>query len=524
MPCDKPGSNSIITMFSGRVGTPAVRRRAGAASVFSALVLVTVSAYGLGWVGEAMVNRPGVNSSNAQPCIAVDRAGAPWLAWVTTNRAASLSYTKWLGSAWDPEQEVGPNYPGVISRPQPRLAFDNRGSARLSWVNQFSDNHLSVATCASNPSGWDPEIPVSPPDSGYSDFGSSMAWGGGRFWYTLDRAPTQAYDPFSVFASLMDSTTPQPTQAARVSPPDSGYHWFSSVAVDAQGHPHVVWVDVWHYVVLYSFFDGNTWSTPTPVNDTTRVRVPDRAQPRIAIDRQGGLHVCFTGVAAGAASRDIFYSKNRGRGWAPSALVSQDSAYNEWYSDIAVGDSDNVWVVWNRQGEGSDQFRIYAAHFDGDKWSEEVRLDGDQAYYDGGPRVVLDLDENPWVVWDGMTYGGPDLCDIYFNRFSSADIAEPYARVPARPALSLTARSESPSSVQIAYYLPAEGDVSLTILDQLGRSVRVLYQQHQAAGSHAVDWDCRDSRGRPVPFSVLFCRARARGIDETYKFIKTAGK
>ena len=466
-----------------------------------------------------MVNRPGVNSSSLQPCIEMDTTGSPWVVWLTTNRAASLNYTKWLGNAWAPDQEVGLNYPGVIARPQPRLAFDDRGGARLSWVNQFLDNHLSAATCAWNYSGWDPEIAVSPPDSGYSDFASSLAWGGGRFWFTLDRAPTQAYDPFSVFASFMDSTTPQPTPAARVSPPDSGYHWFSHAAVDAQGHPHVVWVDVWRYVVLYSSFDGNTWSTPTPVNDTAHVKVPDRAQPRIAVDHQGGLHVCFTGVMAGAASRDIFYSKNRGSGWAPSALVSQDSAYNEWYSDIAVGDSDNVWVVWERQGESTDQFRIHAAHFDGGRWSEEVRLDGDLAHYDVNARVALDRDGNPCVVWNGHTNAGPDLCDIYFNWFEAASVFERNAGEQAHEPLQLSARPRPGSAVQIAYCLTNPGDVRLQILNTLGQCIYSLAEKGQRSGVHAVEWNGLDSRARPTPSGMYFCRVSEKERNETCKFL-----
>jgi hypothetical protein len=276
---------------------------------------------------------------------------------------------------------------------------------------------------------------------------------------------------------------------------------------------------VQHCLIYHSFFDGNMWSTPLAINDTTYVKVPDRAAPRIAIDRQGSLHVCFTGVAAGAGSRDIFYTRRSGNVWSPATIVTRDGIYNEWYSDIAVGDSNNVWVVWERQGESSDQFRIHASHFDGVNWSPETRLDGNLAHYDCNARVRLDLDGNPWVVWNGETDSGPDLCDIYFNRLLAADVNEERAGQRSGQSPPLTARVGPGSSVQFAYYVETPGDVGLTVLDELGRRIWSRTERNQGVGARTVEWNRLDSRGKGVPSGTYFCRLEKVRTDETCRFL-----
>lgn len=243
------------------------------------------------------------------------------------------------------------------------------------------------------------------------------------------------------------------------------------------------------------------------------------ADPHIVVDNTGMLHVSYTGVARDATGRDIFYSRNDGAGWTPSVRVTSDTAhnYNEWYSDIAADRPDNVWVVWNRQGEGPDQFRVYACHYDGDVWSQEERLDNDSAYYDVDTDLTLDSSGSPWVTWSGTLYGGG--YGVFYNRYDAAGIEEPAAQAQAARTLSLAAPSPCAQPVTIRYVLPAAGNVSLEFYDNLGRKMGTPVKDRQAAGQHTAQWPLGNEDGGSIAPGIYFCRLKAAGIDETCSFV-----
>ncbi|MEW5702578.1 MAG: choice-of-anchor L domain-containing protein [Candidatus Zixiibacteriota bacterium] len=61
----------------------------------------------------------------------------------------------------------------------------------------------------------------------------------------------------------------------------------------------------------------------------------------------------------------------------------------------------------------------------------------------------------------------------------------------------------------IRYALGADADVTLDIVDILGRPVRTLVSQHQMTGEHDVLWDGTDDRGEALASGVYLCRMRA---------------
>lgn len=59
---------------------------------------------------------------------------------------------------------------------------------------------------------------------------------------------------------------------------------------------------------------------------------------------------------------------------------------------------------------------------------------------------------------------------------------------------------------RIRYYLPEPAKVHLEIFDPLGRRIRTLLEQEQAAGFHDVIWDARNDAGQPVASGVYLYR------------------
>jgi 2',3'-cyclic-nucleotide 2'-phosphodiesterase (5'-nucleotidase family) len=70
---------------------------------------------------------------------------------------------------------------------------------------------------------------------------------------------------------------------------------------------------------------------------------------------------------------------------------------------------------------------------------------------------------------------------------------------------------------QIAYSIPLDSDVRLTIYNILGETVRVLVDGYQSAGVHDVTWDGHNQQGGPVASGTYFYRIQAGDFSETKK-------
>ncbi|MBM4167696.1 MAG: T9SS type A sorting domain-containing protein [Ignavibacteria bacterium] len=61
----------------------------------------------------------------------------------------------------------------------------------------------------------------------------------------------------------------------------------------------------------------------------------------------------------------------------------------------------------------------------------------------------------------------------------------------------------------IAYDIPADGIVKLTVFDLLGRHIRTLVDDQQSAGRYRARWDGRDDGGRIVPSGIYIYRIQS---------------
>ncbi len=85
-------------------------------------------------------------------------------------------------------------------------------------------------------------------------------------------------------------------------------------------------------------------------------------------------------------------------------------------------------------------------------------------------------------------------------------------KISASPAqFSLSQNHPNPfnPACEIAYGLPTDCHVKLSIYNMLGHEVRVLVDQHQNAGYKSVKWDGKDGQGQDVTSGVYFYRIEA---------------
>jgi hypothetical protein len=73
----------------------------------------------------------------------------------------------------------------------------------------------------------------------------------------------------------------------------------------------------------------------------------------------------------------------------------------------------------------------------------------------------------------------------------------------------------------IAYHLPADNKVRLSVYDVQGRLIDELVNAQQAAGAYQQYWDCTDTYGLPVAAGVYFCRLTVGGSNDLVKLVVT---
>jgi ligand-binding sensor domain-containing protein len=187
--------------------------------------------------------------------------------------------------------------------------------------------------------------------------------------------------------------------------------WFSDVAVDSWGQPHVVWnsgrsvgqdvVDL----LMYSTLADGEWLVPNDIAVTAYGGYTVR--PAISVDSAGTLHVTFRG------NTTIYYTNApvseawNASAWLPRRRISGADSDSAYYSDVAVDEHGGIHVVWNEgvsSGLGERWLwfgtRNGAAAYDGTRY----RSQESQAALDG--RAVYDMiEDEAGAQWFGTDEG-----------------------------------------------------------------------------------------------------------------------
>ncbi|MGD9403063.1 MAG: FlgD immunoglobulin-like domain containing protein, partial [bacterium] len=99
----------------------------------------------------------------------------------------------------------------------------------------------------------------------------------------------------------------------------------------------------------------------------------------------------------------------------------------------------------------------------------------------------------------------------------AAGVGEDEPGAAARISLSATPNPFT-SATSVAFALPREDDVSLSVYDIRGRVMKTLASGRHEAGIYAIEWDGRDLHGRRAAPGVYFLRLAA-GPDVSLKKI-----
>jgi len=133
----------------------------------------------------------------------------------------------------------------------------------------------------------------------------------------------------------------------------------------------------------------------------------------IAVDSQGHIHVVWSDRRDG--NWEIYYKTFGGASWSSDQRLTF-TAHESANPSIAVDSDDNLHLVWDDTYDGN--FEIYHKEFDGISWSSGIKLSnayGDSRY----PSIAVDRYDRPFVVWQ---YGG---AGIYFTMRNSLSWQNP---------------------------------------------------------------------------------------------------
>ncbi|MBI5868857.1 MAG: T9SS type A sorting domain-containing protein [candidate division Zixibacteria bacterium] len=120
------------------------------------------------------------------------------------------------------------------------------------------------------------------------------------------------------------------------------------------------------------------------------------------------------------------------------------------------------------------------------------------------------------VVIAAEASNSPVLIPVTLSVDTAASVQPRYALAQNRPNPFSTYHDPITS---VSYSVDREDQVDITVYDILGRPVRHLLSDRVSAGTHSVNWDGRDDRGKTVASGHYFCRLKTSAGSETRQMV-----
>jgi hypothetical protein len=101
----------------------------------------------------------------------------------------------------------------------------------------------------------------------------------------------------------------------------------------------------------------------------------------------------------------------------------------------------------------------------------------------------------------------------------ATDVADEDPALPRECTLHQNYPNPFNNSTRIEFDLPTRSNVEVAVYNILGRRVATIFSGTQSAGTHSVEWDGTDNRGRPVSSGTYFYRLKTDNLVQTKKMI-----
>ncbi len=121
------------------------------------------------------------------------------------------------------------------------------------------------------------------------------------------------------------------------------------------------------------------------------------------------------------------------------------------------------------------------------------------------------------IIFGGNQYGGYYFGDTYSLATDTLNIDEdksikiaPYIKILSNP-------SRLPCKINV--FVPTSGDISISIFDEMGRSVNTLIKNKRNTGNYILEWNGNDNNGKKVGAGKYFITLKLDGKLVTRKLV-----
>jgi len=156
--------------------------------------------------------------------------------------------------------------------------------------------------------------------------------------------------------------------------------------------------------ILYSTWDGTTWSTPRAVH-------PDPLtwdeNPSVVIAADGTPWAAWT-ASVGEVDR-LKLGRWTGKEWSLLDTLPSAGMNKTRQPVLAAAPDGTLWLAWVAHDGVDDE--VFASFWDGSRWSAPQQVSADEAdpaLWDRQPRLAVGRDGRPWLVWTGHQAGVDD--------------------------------------------------------------------------------------------------------------------
>lgn len=132
----------------------------------------------------------------------------------------------------------------------------------------------------------------------------------------------------------------------------------------------------------------------------TRIDDHIEAQPDIAIDSRGNIHLVYFGASEYNDPTNVYYIHNTmNETWIEPVMLSDSTEHDSKNPQIIIDSQDNVHVIW----EGGDELRtFYTRKITADSWSEPKPI---TTTFNPLPQLAIDPQDNLHMVGMGINRG-----------------------------------------------------------------------------------------------------------------------
>ncbi len=186
--------------------------------------------------------------------------------------------------------------------------------------------------------------------------------------------------------------------------------------------------------VVFLFLASPSYAQVTVAVDVAEDALSWNSQPKLALAQDGSIYLAFVKRAGGVSQ--IFLARSPdGRTFRLQQVTRE--AGDSRFPSLAVGQDGRVHLTWTQYTDPVG--KVYYSQLDRGRWSTPVKLSEGTAYA-GVPAVVVDLQQEPHVVWYGIRPNAPpvltrhgSIYEILYRGRSSGRWSEPEFISPGIP-------------------------------------------------------------------------------------------